>query len=147
MCSDLCNKQKLCAISLYNSPPYGSTTAGKNTSGLQSSYLTSYTTPSSMTQYSSYATYNSGTTNFPNVAQNISPSSQKLEYSAYSSSLYGNDRVPLQYSGYYPMHGYHATPASFNIGNLNFADAEEEIVRFHVKLQIIKSLWSQITDL
>ena len=46
---------------------------------------------------------------------------QKLEYSAYSSSLYGNDRVPLQYSGYYPMHGYHATPASFNIGNLNFA--------------------------
>ncbi|XP_061934328.1 eyes absent homolog 4 isoform X1 [Apis cerana] len=109
--------------SLYNSPPYGSTTAGKNTSSLQSSYLTSYTTPSSMTQYSSYATYNSGTTNFPNVAQNISPSSQKLDYSAYSSSLYGNDRVPLQYSGYYPMHGYHATPTSFNIGNLNFADS------------------------
>lgn len=46
---------------------------------------------------------------------------QKLDYSAYSSSLYGNDRVPLQYSGYYPMHGYHTTPASFNIGNLNFA--------------------------
>ncbi|XP_017887969.1 eyes absent homolog 4 isoform X2 [Ceratina calcarata] len=113
--------------SLYNSPPYGATTAGKNSSGLQSSYLTPYTTPSSMTQYSSYATYNSGTTNFPNVAQNISPSSQvlknKLDYSAYSSSLYGNDRVPLQYSGYYPMHGYHATPASFNIGNLNFADS------------------------
>lgn len=46
---------------------------------------------------------------------------QKLDYSAYSSSLYGNDRVSLQYSGYYPMHGYHTTPASFNIGNLNFA--------------------------
>lgn len=70
---------KLRAISLYNSPPYGTTTAGKNTSGLQSSYLTSYTTPSSMSQYSSYATYNSGTTNFPNVAQNISPSSQVLK--------------------------------------------------------------------
>lgn len=62
--------------SLYNSPPYGSTTTGKNTSGLQGSYLSSYTTPSSMTQYSTYATYNSGTTNFPNVAQNISSSSQ-----------------------------------------------------------------------
>ncbi|XP_076634263.1 eya transcriptional coactivator and phosphatase 2 isoform X4 [Colletes latitarsis] len=109
--------------SLYNSPPYGSVTTGKNTSSLQNSYLTSYTTPSSMTQYSTYATYNSGTANFPNVAQNISSSSQKLDYSAYSSSLYGNDRVPLQYSGYYPMHGYHASPASFNIGNLNFAGA------------------------
>ncbi|XP_076249589.1 eya transcriptional coactivator and phosphatase 2 isoform X3 [Calliopsis andreniformis] len=109
--------------SLYNSPPYGSAAAGKNTSSLQSPYLNSYTTPSTMAQYSSYATYNSGTTNFPNVAQNISSSSQKLDYSAYSNSLYGNDRVPLQYSGYYPMHGYHATPASFNIGNLNFAGA------------------------
>lgn len=67
-------------LSLYNSPPYASATAGKNTSGLQSSYLTPYTTPSSMTQYSSYATYNSGTTNFPNVAQNISSSSQVLKY-------------------------------------------------------------------
>ncbi|XP_076276395.1 eya transcriptional coactivator and phosphatase 2 isoform X1 [Lasioglossum baleicum] len=107
--------------SLYNSPPYGSATTGKNASALQSSYLPSYTTPSSMTQYSSYTPYNSGTTNFPNVAQNISSSSQKLDYSAYS--LYSNDRVPLQYSGYYPMHGYHTTPASFNVGNLNFGDS------------------------
>ncbi|XP_078043583.1 eya transcriptional coactivator and phosphatase 2 isoform X1 [Augochlora pura] len=107
--------------SLYNSPPY--TTTRKDTSALQSSYLSTYTTPNSITQYSSYAPYNSGTTNFPNVAQNISSSSQKLDYSAYSSSLYGNDRVPLQYSGYYPMHGYHTTPASFNIGNLNFGDS------------------------
>lgn len=45
---------------------------------------------------------------------------QKLDYTAYSSSLYGNDRVPLQYSGYYPVPGYHATPTSFNISNLNF---------------------------
>ncbi|XP_043252006.1 eyes absent homolog 4 isoform X4 [Colletes gigas] len=114
--------------SLYNSPPYGSVTTGKNTSSLQNSYLTPYTTPSSMTQYSTYATYNSGTANFPNVAQNISSSSQKLDYSAYSSSLYGNDRVPLQYSGYYPMHGYHASPASFNIGNLNFADSTKSVL-------------------
>ena len=45
---------------------------------------------------------------------------QKLDYSAYSTSLYGNDRVPLQYSGYYPVPGYHASPTSFNISNLNF---------------------------
>ncbi|XP_015182853.1 PREDICTED: eyes absent homolog 4 [Polistes dominula] len=110
--------------SIYNSPTYGSTTAAtKNTSGLQSSYLTSYTTPSTMTQYSSYAGYNSGTTTFPNVGQNISSASQKLDYTAYGSSLYGNDRVPLQYSGYYPMPGYHTSHASFNIGNLNFADS------------------------
>lgn len=106
-----------------------------------------------MAQYSPYAGYNSGTTTFPNVTQNISSASQvihvraafsytrflsalinlshshersfsllqKLDYSAYSSSLYGNDRVPLQYSGYYPMPGYHAPPTSFNIGNINFA--------------------------
>ncbi|XP_024888257.1 eya transcriptional coactivator and phosphatase 2 isoform X1 [Temnothorax americanus] len=109
--------------SLYNSPPYGSTTASKNASSLQSSYLSSYTSSSSMTQYPSYASYNSGTTTFPNMAQNISSASQKLDYSAYSSSLYGNDRVPLQYSGYYPVPGYHAPPASFNIGNINFADS------------------------
>ncbi|TGZ51475.1 hypothetical protein DBV15_02232 [Temnothorax longispinosus] len=108
--------------SLYNSPPYGSTTASKNASSLQSSYLSSYTSSSSMTQYPSYASYNSGTTTFPNMAQNISSASQKLDYSAYSSSLYGNDRVPLQYSGYYPVPGYHAPPASFNIGNINFAE-------------------------
>lgn len=140
--------------SLYNSPPYGSTTASKNASSLQSSYLSSYTSSSSMTQYPSYASYNSGTTTFPNMAQNISSASQvrmytmqcsishsififdffpklrmtslpllpqKLDYSAYSSSLYGNDRVPLQYSGYYPVPGYHAPPTSFNIGNINFA--------------------------
>ncbi|XP_066590348.1 eyes absent homolog 4 isoform X2 [Prorops nasuta] len=106
--------------SLYNSP-YGSTTPSKNTSGLQGTYLSSYTTPSSMAQYSSYATYNSGTTTFPTVGQNISSASQKLDYSAYG--VYGNERVPLQYSSYYPMPGYHATPASFNIGNLNFADS------------------------
>ncbi|XP_014483814.1 PREDICTED: eyes absent homolog 4 isoform X3 [Dinoponera quadriceps] len=108
--------------SLYNSPPYGSTTVSKSASSLQSSYLSSYTSSSSMTQYPSYAGYNSGATTFPNVAQNISPASQKLDYSAYSSSLYGNDRVPLQYSGYYPMPGYHAPPTSFNIGNINFAE-------------------------
>jgi len=45
---------------------------------------------------------------------------QKLDYNAYSSNLYGNDRIPLQYSGYYPVPGYHAPPASFNIGNINF---------------------------
>lgn len=97
---------KLRAISLYNSPPYGTTTAGKNTSGLQSSYLTSYTTPSSMSQYSSYATYNSGTTNFPNVAQNISPSSQVLKkkkiiriyyfYYPHYRSIYGFSEARLQ---------------------------------------------------
>ncbi|XP_029678687.1 developmental protein eyes absent isoform X1 [Formica exsecta] len=107
--------------SLYNPPPYGSTTVSKNAS-LQSTYLNSYTSSSSMTQYTPYAGYNSGTTTFPNVAQNISSATQKLDYSAYSSSLYGNDRVPLQYSGYYPVPGYHAPPASFNIGNINFAE-------------------------
>ncbi|XP_025074724.1 eyes absent homolog 4 isoform X2 [Pogonomyrmex barbatus] len=109
--------------SLYNSPAYGSTTASKNVSSLQNSYLSSYTSSSSMTQYPSYASYNSGTTTFPNVAQNISSASQKLDYSAYSSSLYGNDRVPLQYPGYYSVPGYHAPPTSFNIGNINFADS------------------------
>lgn len=87
---------KLRAISLYNSPPYGTITAGKNTSGLQSSYLTSYTTPSSMSQYSSYATYNSGTTNFPNVAQNISPSSQVLKK---------KETIRIYYS-YYPHYRF-----------------------------------------
>ncbi|XP_058801576.1 eyes absent homolog 4 isoform X2 [Phymastichus coffea] len=109
--------------SLYSSPSYGSTTASKSSSSLQSSYLGSYTTPSSMTQYSSYASYNSGTTTFPTVPQNISSASQKLDYTAYSTSLYGNDRVPLQYSGYYPVPGYHTTPTSFNISNLNFVDS------------------------
>ncbi|XP_020293036.1 developmental protein eyes absent [Pseudomyrmex gracilis] len=104
--------------SLYNSPPYGSTTVSKNASSLQNSYLSSYTSSSSMTQYPSYG-YNSGTTTFPNMAQNIS-ASQKLDYSAYSSSLYANDRVPLQYSGYYSVPGYHGPSASFNIGNINF---------------------------
>lgn len=108
--------------SLYNPPPYGSTTVSKNAS-LQGTYLSSYTSSSSMTQYTPYAGYNSGTTTFPNVAQNISSATQKLDYSAYSSSLYGNDRVPLQYSGYYPVPGYHAPPTSFNIGNINFADS------------------------
>ncbi|XP_012273894.1 eyes absent homolog 4 isoform X2 [Orussus abietinus] len=109
--------------SLYGSPTYASVTATKNSPALQGSYLTSYTSPSPMAQYPSYAQYNSGTTTFPTVGQNISSASQKLDYSAYSTSLYGNDRVPLQYSGYYPMPGYHPTPTSFNISNLNFADS------------------------
>lgn len=106
-----------------------------------------------MTQYPSYG-YNSGTTTFPNMAQNISASQvtivifrsnthtqfflsnaniishflvfslpQKLDYSAYSSSLYANDRVPLQYSGYYSVPGYHGPSASFNIGNINFGNS------------------------
>ncbi|XP_012257253.2 eyes absent homolog 4 isoform X1 [Athalia rosae] len=107
--------------SLYNSPGYGTTTGSKNTS-LQSSYLSSYSAPGTMAQYSTYAGYNSGSTTFPTVGQNISSATQKLDYSAYSSSLYGNDRVPLQYSGYYPMPGYHTSPPSFNISNLNFAE-------------------------
>ncbi|XP_063990697.1 eyes absent homolog 4 isoform X2 [Diachasmimorpha longicaudata] len=109
--------------SLYNSPSYGSTNSTKNSTSLQSSYLSSYTTPSPMAQYSSYTGYNSSGTTFPSVSQNISSASQKLDYSAYSSTcLYGNDRVPLQYSGYYPMPGYHTTSA-FNIGNLNFSES------------------------
>ncbi|XP_015586904.1 eyes absent homolog 4 isoform X3 [Cephus cinctus] len=107
--------------SLYSSPSYGSTTASKNSSSLQSSYLSSYT-PSSMAQYSSYAGYNTGSTTFPTIGQNISSTSQKLDYSAYSTNLYGNDRASLQYPGYYPMTGYHATPTPFNISNINFAE-------------------------
>jgi len=64
--------------SLYNSSPYGSTTASKNATSLQSSYLSSYSSSGSMTQYPSYAGYNSGTTTFPNVAQNISSASQVI---------------------------------------------------------------------
>ncbi|XP_008208095.1 eyes absent homolog 4 isoform X2 [Nasonia vitripennis] len=109
--------------SLYNSPSCGSTAVSKGSSSLQSSYLGSYTAPSSMTQYSSYPGYNSGSASFPTVPQNISAASQKLDYTAYSTSLYGNDRVPLQYSSYYPMPGYHPTPTSFNISNLNFVDS------------------------
>lgn len=108
--------------SLYNSPSYGTTTVSKNSSTLPSPYLNSYTNPSSMAQYSAYG-YNSGTTTFPPMSQNISSASQKLDYTAYSSPIYGNDRVSLQYSGYYPMAGYHPSPTSFNISNLNFADS------------------------
>ncbi|XP_043278582.1 eyes absent homolog 4 isoform X3 [Venturia canescens] len=108
--------------SLYNSPSYASATVSKNSSTLQSSYLSSYNSPSSMPQYTPYPGYNSSGTTFPTVPQNISSVSQKLDYSAYSNSLYGNDRVPIQYSGYYPMPGYHSAPTSFNISNLNFAD-------------------------
>ncbi|CAG5100138.1 Protein of unknown function [Cotesia congregata] len=91
--------------SLYNSPSYGSVT--KNSPSLQSSYLSSYTTPSPMSQYGSYPGYNSSSSTFSPVGQNISSASQKLDYSAYSSTcLYGNDRMPLQYSGYYPMPGW-----------------------------------------
>ncbi|XP_053598768.1 eyes absent homolog 4 isoform X2 [Microplitis demolitor] len=110
--------------SLYNSPSYGSVT--KNSSSLQSSYLSSYTTPSPMTQYASYPGYNSSSSTFSPVGQNISSASQKLDYSAYSSTcLYGNDRMPLQYSGYYPVPGYHTTSSSFNLGNLNFTDSNK----------------------
>ncbi|OXU23836.1 hypothetical protein TSAR_007461 [Trichomalopsis sarcophagae] len=56
-------------------------------------------------------------------AYSLGRSLQKLDYTAYSTSLYGNDRVPLQYSSYYPMPGYHPTPTSFNISNLNFVDS------------------------
>lgn len=62
--------------SLYNSQSYGSPTASKGSTSLQSSYLGSYATPSSMTQYSSYAGYNSGSTTFPTVPQNMSSASQ-----------------------------------------------------------------------
>lgn len=65
--------------SLYNPPPYGSTTVSKNAS-LQSTYLNSYTSSSSMSQYTPYAGYNSGTTTFPNVAQNISSATQVTFY-------------------------------------------------------------------
>ncbi|XP_044577134.1 eyes absent homolog 4 isoform X2 [Cotesia glomerata] len=110
--------------SLYNSPSYGSVT--KNSPSLQSSYLSSYTTPSPMAQYGSYPGYNSSSSTFSPVGQNISSASQKLDYSAYSSTcLYGNERMPLQYSGYYPMPGYHSTSSSFNIGNLNFTDSNK----------------------
>ncbi|KAJ8681267.1 hypothetical protein QAD02_017054 [Eretmocerus hayati] len=109
--------------SLYGSPTYGSTSVSKSSSALPSSYLGSYTAPSSMTQYSSYAGYNSGSATFPAVPQNISSASQKLDYTAYGASLYSNDRVPLQYSGYYPVPGYHASPTSFNLSNINFGDA------------------------
>ncbi|XP_011314552.1 eyes absent homolog 4 [Fopius arisanus] len=111
--------------SLYNSPSYGSTNSTKNSTSLQSSYL-GYTSPSPMAQYPSYPGYNSSGTTFSSVSQNISSATQKLDYSAYSSTcLYGNDRVPLQYSGYYPMPGYHTTPPSFNIGNLNFSESNK----------------------
>ncbi|CAB0036737.1 unnamed protein product [Trichogramma brassicae] len=50
---------------------------------------------------------------------------QKLDYTAYSTSLYSNDRVPLQYPGYYSVPGYHTSPASFNISNLNFVDSSK----------------------
>ncbi|XP_034942768.1 eyes absent homolog 4 isoform X2 [Chelonus insularis] len=108
--------------SLYNSPTYGS--VSKNPSSLQTSYLSSYTTPSPMAQYASYPAYNTGGSTFSPVSQNITSATQKLDYSAYGSTcLYGNDRMPLQYSGYYSMPGYHTTPTSFNIGNLNFTES------------------------
>ncbi|XP_014231703.1 eyes absent homolog 2 isoform X2 [Trichogramma pretiosum] len=111
--------------SIYNSPSCGGIAGAKGSSALPSSYLSSYTAPSSMTQYSTYGGYNSGSTGFTGVPQNISTASQKLDYTAYSTSLYSNDRVPLQYPGYYSVPGYHTSPASFNISNLNFVDSSK----------------------
>ena len=71
-------------FSLYNSQSehnaHRSIAVSKGSSSLQSSYLSSYTTPSSMTQYSSYAGYNSGTATFPTIPQNISSASQVSNY-------------------------------------------------------------------
>ncbi|KAK0177580.1 hypothetical protein PV328_001618 [Microctonus aethiopoides] len=123
--------------SLYSAPGYGA--VSKNTTGLQSSYLSSYSTP--IAQYTPYSGYNSGGATFSSVGQNISAATQKLDYSGYSNTcLYGNDRMPLQYSGYYPMPGYHTTPTSFNIGNLNFTDSNKTTLMLDSTSQDVNDL-------